>query len=359
MLPNPSMRIRLWGTRGGIASPLTSAQLIEKQVKLIQEFGLKGGFDGLFEGNKNPSEKAVRRWLADSNVDRSIIGTYGGNTTCVEVQVKDSPLIVLDAGTGIRLLGDELLQRYKNIGKLNPLSSREEDQQALHLLVSHVHYDHTQGLPFFAPGYFLAPNADLELHLWGRDYGNKTIEKLLREQQTTPKFPVDFRAQVESVHTTNHSIDEHDEKIGVANIIALPISHSEEIVTGYQITDFGGRRFAFITDVENGDKLSNNALQLIDSANVVYWDTQYTPEEYAGTLGNSKIGWGHDTYISAIHHALIAGVETLLLGHHDPKRSDDDLERQILEPARRYAKTLQGGENLKIDLAYEGQVIEF
>ncbi len=361
MSNEPAMRVKLWGVRGGIASSPSSEDILGKHARLIQELALNGGFEKAFRRGV-PSIQRIKDVIEELDLSTATTGTYGSNTTCVEVQVRNSPLIVLDAGTGMRPLGDELVRRYSSDRKLNPLSGLEANARELHLLFSHAHHDHIQGFPFFAPGYALErsddpeKNVHVDLRVWGRRYEGRTMLDILSDQQKNPQFPAPFRAGVPLKWTRNTVLEDSegdDLKIGEAEITALELPHGFETVTGYRIMGPHGT-FAFITDIETPESRDDNLFHLIDSVDVVYFDAQYTPQEAA-----SKKGWGHSTWKVAVDYALEARAKRVLLGHHDPKRNDMALEKEILEPARRYAERKRGEHVLRVDLTCEGEEILF
>lgn len=355
----PTMKVKFWGTRGSIPASLSQDAVLDLQARLIQEIAVQGGTEKIF-GTDIPSVQRIKSTLLQTGLGSDYL-SIGGRTTCVEVHVKDSPLIVIDAGSGIQQLGQEMLGRYQSLRRLNPLAYDPEFSADMHLLFTHVHRDHIGGFPHFAPGYALEKrmphklNLALNLHLWGRKYGGRSILDILCDQQELPEFPVPFRVGVVPMwtHQTPITEDYSEFKIGKADVTAFAMPHSQETVTAYRIEDPSGKIFAFVTDVETGGDLGNNATHGIDSANVLYWDSQYTPEEYS-----SKKGWGHDTYERAVDHAIAARASRLLLGHHDSLRDDHGLRTEILEPARKYAMRHPKNDGLVVDLAYDGLEIE-
>lgn len=218
----------------------------------------------------------------------------GGNTSCVEVRVGEQ-LFALDAGTGLRGLGDELVRR---------------GEPRAELLLSHLHWDHIQGLPFFVPLY--VPGAELSLH--GPGWGHGGLEGALRRQMSAPAFPVeltDVRARLSLNELGHGSLVQR----GDVRITAAKLNHPGGVL-GYRI-EHDGRAVVYATDTEHYSCLDPALADLARGADLLIYDAQYTPEEYP-----QKVGWGHSTYEVAAQLARSAGVKRLALFHHDPRRDD-------------------------------------
>lgn len=248
------MRIRFWGVRGSIASP-------------------------------GPATAAV-----------------GGNTSCVEV-LCGATRIVLDAGTGLRELGNRLLADGE------PLS--------LTLLLSHFHWDHIQGLPFFVPLYM----RQAELTVVGGANGMASVRETLERQMAAPVFPV--RLDEVAARITTREVQKTESfDVGEARVTVARGNHPGGVLA-YRI-DHAGRSVVYATDTEHYACVDPALRALADGTDVLIYDSQYGPEEYA-----SKIGWGHSTYVAGAELARAAGASTYVLFHHDPARSDaavEDLE---------------------------------
>jgi phosphoribosyl 1,2-cyclic phosphodiesterase len=278
------VRIRIWGCRGSLASP---------------------------------GPETVR---------------YGGNTSCVEVDLGEGVVVVLDAGTGIRALGVALEQRAP---------------RCVHLLLTHLHLDHVEGLGFFSPMW----DARAEIHIWGPPSPLRTLDERIARYLSPPLFPVhlsDIPAQL-----TFHDVPSEEWTIAGTRIRAEPVSHPGPTI-GYRL-ERGGRSVTYIPDHEPvlgadvatlpADWLSGYGLA--EGTDLLLHDAQYTEEEYPG-----KIGWGHSSVADAVMFAQRSRVGRLVLFHHDPMHCDDDLER-LLERARE----LSNGGAPPI-LAYEGMEID-
>lgn len=256
---------------------------------------------------------------------------FGGNTTCVEVRAGKT-VVIFDAGTGIRVLGNALLREM-------PLEA--------YLFFSHVHWDHIQGFPFFAPA-FVKGNT---FHVYGGSHVSHTIEETLAGQMENPNFPVHLSTMgatmvFRSLHdgqTVRVGPDEVDVTCGRGNhpqgVFAYRVSHA-------------GKSMVFATDTEHYDKVDASLLLLAKGADVLIYDAQYTPEEYAGTVGTGgpKVGWGHSTFEAAAALANGAGVKQLVLFHHDPGQSDADVHDKVRRARKLFPNTVAAQEGASIEL---------
>lgn len=224
----------------------------------------------------------------------------GGNTSCVEVRCGAQRLI-LDAGTGLRGLGDALL--------------REGGPVDAALLLSHFHWDHIQGLPFFVPAY--VPST--KLTIVGSSDGRHTLRDKLSRQMTEPHFPVqldDLSAELSYREARPNGFVE----LGDVRVKVARLNHPGGVFA-YRI-EHGGKSVVYATDTEHYACIDPVLRSLAEGADVLIYDAQYTPDEYAGVGGRSKVGWGHSTYVAGVEVARAAGVGKLVLFHHDPQRTD-------------------------------------
>ena len=249
----------------------------------------------------------------------------GGNTTCVEVRGPDNQIAILDAGTGVRDLGVALTAEAGGA----PLD--------VHLLFSHFHWDHLQGLPFFAPLY--APGNKLTLHAVATP---AEIEAAMGGQMSEPFFPVPFE---ELGSTVVFEPQANGTSFDVGGMTVRPFAlHHPQGSSGYRF-EASGAVFVYATDYEHGDAESEATLiEAARGADVLYSDAQYTPDEYA-----LRHGWGHTTWEHAARIATEAGVGQLLLSHHDPTHDDATLERILAQAREVFPNT---------DLAREGEGIK-
>lgn len=291
------MKIRFWGTRGSIPSP-------------------------------GPS--TVR---------------YGGNTPCVEVRAEDGTLIIIDCGSGIRELGNALLALRK------PVKGS--------ILLSHTHWDHIQGFPFFKPA-FIPGN---EFVMYGPEDTNHHIQKVLEGQMEHKYFPVTLNMM--GARIAFHELREGRFNIGNATISVHYMNHTS-LTLGFRITE-GDTVLCYCTDTEphslltepaDGDRTAlrkfihrsdSRFVEFIRGADLLIVDSQYTKEEYV-----SKKGWGHSSIDYAVLAALLGEVKRLCLFHHDPEHPDDLIDSFVT-----YSRSLieHYGTPLEVSAAQEGMEV--
>ena len=273
--PSPRLTVRFWGVRGSIATP-------------------REGYLGV-----------------------------GGHTACVEVRTADGTPIILDGGTGIRALGVALTAEAGG----RPLD--------LHVLLSHFHWDHLQGLPFFAPLY----GADHRITFVAAEAG---VGDVLQAQMSAPFFPVPFE-ELQAEVVMRHLPERETMEIGGATVSAFPVFHTQP-THGYRI-EAEGTVVVYATDIEHGDPaLEARLVEAARGADLLICDAQYTPDEYA-----LRQGWGHTTWEHATRLAAEAGVARLCLFHHDPAHDDETLERILAKARECFPAT---------DLARQGETLE-
>lgn len=229
----------------------------------------------------------------------------GGNTSCVEVRAGKA-VLVFDGGTGLRLLGKRMLKEM-------PFTA--------HLFFSHVHWDHIQGFPFFDPA-FVPGNV---IHLYGGNNVSRTLEETLAGQMDHPSFPVhltEMGAEMVFHGVSDRKPVEVDAGDGTKAVISAAPGNHPNGVWAYRV-DHAGRSVVYATDTEHYAVVDQKLLKLSQGADVLIYDSQYTPEEYAGQSGGTpKLGWGHSTFEEAVKLAKAANVKKLVLYHHDPTQND-------------------------------------
>ena len=269
----------------------------------------------------------VRGSIASPGPDTAGVG---GNTSCVEV-LCGGTRIILDAGTGLRRLGDALLAQKA------PVEAS--------LLLSHFHWDHMQGLPFFVPAYL----PSTKLAIYGGASGIMSLRDALAYQMSEPVFPVrldDLRAQL-----TTHDVRAGESfEVGEAVVRVAKGNHPGG-VHAYRI-DHAGRSIVFATDTEHFACVDPQLRMLAEGAVMLIYDAQYTPEEYRGepSGARSKAGWGHSTYLAGAELAKAAGVGQLVLFHHDPTRSDTQVEDLEKRAKGLFLETIAAREGMELAL---------
>jgi phosphoribosyl 1,2-cyclic phosphodiesterase len=227
----------------------------------------------------------------------------GGNTTCLVLEHAGEQL-VLDGGTGLAALGQRL------------------GCVALHstILFTHVHWDHIQGVPFFAP--LFHPGSRVTFAGARTSFGG--IEDSLRAQMKPPQFPVGLEAFGAQLGFLDVDAG-HPFEVGPFRIVAAEMTHPNGVLV-YRV-EAGGKTVVFATDVEHGASLDGRLVEFCAGADLVVHDAQYTAPEYRGEAGPSRRGWGHSTWEDAVEVCARGGVDRLALFHHDPTRDDGGVER--------------------------------
>jgi len=234
---------------------------------------------------------------------------FGGNTSCVEIRNGEDECAIFDAGSGIRALGQTLMQEAAGA----PIKAK--------IFLTHFHWDHIQGIPFFAPLYgpenhisFVSGSSGLQL------------QETLEGQMAKPYFPIDF-SQVAAKRDFHQIEDRGVFKLGGMTVRPFPLNHPQG-ASGYRI-ECNGVTIVYATDYEHGVRDSDATLcEYAQNANILICDAQYTPGEY-----ETHRGWGHSTWQNAVLLAREARAEHLMLFHHDPTH-DDQTMMQISQDAR-------------------------
>jgi len=290
---------------------------------------------------------------------------YGGNTSCVEVRCASAsdpsaPRIILDAGTGLRRLGKDLMT--------GPFGEGKGDA---HLLVSHTHWDHIQGLPFFSPLY----RPGNKFHVYARQRDDMHLRMVFALQSDNPYFPVPFDAAAANVQF-NELTDDASFEIGPVKVRCTRLNHPW-IAIAFRL-DYEGASLAYVTDTapfrdiliehefikqppkpgeplapEDAAKLATmreGVVRLCEGAQLVIYDTQFTPSEYA-----QRPHWGHSCAEDAIEIAREAGAESLMLYHHSPDRTDAQID-EIL--AHHRSQLHRDGNRIELNAAFEGMEVD-
>jgi len=227
---------------------------------------------------------------------------YGGNTSCIQVLAGDRRF-VLDAGTGIRTLGADFLR---------------EEIRDVNLLLTHTHWDHINGFPFFTPAY----DPRWTVRIWaGHLRGTGTIREVLSKQMTHPVFPVPLEAMRANLAMEDFSAGDSLDLYPDVRVRTIPLNHPNN-ATAYRI-EHGGRAICYVTDTEHvPGRIDERIVGLIEGADLVIYDCTYTEEEFP-----AKIGWGHSTWNEGVRLCRAAGAKKLAVFHHDPDHDDAFMER--------------------------------
>ncbi len=242
-------------------------------------------------------------------------------------------LLIFDLGSGARALGEALRTRAA------PASAD--------LFLSHYHYDHLQGLPFFSPMF----DARNRFVIRGPTRAQRDVQSILAGQMSPPYFPVTaeavFLAQVEYRPIAAGDVVQ----LGEAQVRALELHHPGGAL-GYRV-DFQGRSVVYATDIEHGSAVDGQLSNFARDTDVLIYDAMYTPEEYVGPPG--KLGWGHSSWTAAVEAARAAHAKKLVLFHHDPERDDGALRAVERKARRLFPGTLAAREGLTLKLDQEAR----
>lgn len=250
---------------------------------------------------------------------------YGGNTSCVEVKAGDHRF-VLDAGTGIRSLGKEFL---------------DDDVRAIHLLLSHTHWDHINGFPFFRPAY--DRNRRLSV-LAGNLKGYGGVESVLARQMQEPVFPVPLDAMKAIVECQDFDAGETFPLYPDVRVRTAPLNHPNG-ATGYRI-EHAGRAVCYITDTEHiPGQPDENVLALIEGADLVIYDSTYTEDEFP-----VHVGWGHSTWNEGVRLCRAASAKRLAIFHHEADHDDAFMDAIAARAAAAWSGALVAREGMEIRL---------
>ena len=313
--------IRFWGTRGSIPVALTVDGLRRKLVAALR--GASG-----------------RRFGSDAEIEAYVDGlafrdgaTFGGHTSCVEIVTGGPDFVICDLGTGVRPFGQAAL-------------ARSSGPQTYHVFLSHVHWDHIMGLPFFTPAYIPGNR----VVIYG---GHPHLEAALRRQQEQPSFPVDFdtfRADISFV------LLEPGRWHDVAGMrVLLKLQRHAGDSYGFRF-ESQGKSVVYSTDSEHdlGNRRETDAfVEFFRGADVVIFDAMYSLADAISV----KADWGHSSNIAGVELCHGAGVKHLCMFHHEPAFDDASIEH-VLADTRRYEEICRTGEPMKVTAAYDGMEID-
>ncbi len=315
-------RIRFWGTRGSLPIALTAAQVRRKLVAALRDAS----------GRDLRSEVQVEHFV--DALAFEVAGTYGGHTSCVEIETGGPDYVLCDLGSGVRAFGNAALARRAVTGP-----------QTFHVFLSHVHWDHIMGLPFFAPAYVPGNR----VCIYG---GHAGLEAALRRQMDQPSFPVNFSALRATIEFVQLEPDQHHD-IAAMSVTAKLQRHGGDSF-GYRF-ESGGRTVVYSTDSEHtleevGDH--ETFVAFFRRADVVIFDAMYSLADAVSV----KADWGHSSNVVGVELCQLAGARHLCLLHHEPALDDAAISR-VLAETRRLEEITRTGEPLRITAAYDGMEI--
>ncbi|HSN20722.1 MAG TPA: MBL fold metallo-hydrolase [Usitatibacter sp.] len=317
------MRLRFWGTRGSIPVALTAADMRDRLAQALVRAS----------GRTFASYEEAHAF-ATSELDFSLTHTFGGHTPCVELEIGDDEYYVCDMGSGARPFGVHVLARQGG----RPAT--------VNVFMSHVHWDHIMGFPFFGPAY--VPGTKIRIHGC-----HDVLEQAFRLQQSPPCFPVEFDQLGASIEFVKLEPDRPHSVNGLTVTPHLQLHSGDSY--GYRF-EHAGKCAVYSTDSEH--KLENRAeaeafAKFFRDADAVVFDAMYALADAISV----KADWGHSSNIVGVELCQMARARHLVLFHHEPANDDATLEG-LLKEARRFEELTRSGEPLRVSAAYDGMEID-
>lgn len=314
------MKVRFWGTRGSLPRPLTGSEVRRKVSQVLE-----------MAQSHDLRDAGARERFIDTVLPFPLRAGWGGNTSCVQIEASNE-YVLCDAGSGLRDFGNHLMRTGKG------------DHSTFHIFISHLHWDHIQGFPFFVPA-FLPGN---KVHIYGCHPG---LEEAFRRQQEPPFFPVPLAGLGAAVHFTTLSVDGEYDVAGF-RVKAIEQDHPGKSF-GYSFSRHG-RKMVYSTDSEHRDNPEGSPfVGFFKDADLLVFDAQYSMAE-AELI---KRDWGHSSNMMGVELAVLAGVRHLVLFHTEPNCDDYRLEA-IKGETRAYGRIFAEDRPLTVSVAYDGMELD-
>ena len=320
------MQVYFWGTRGSLPTSITNKMIEAKIFKAVQAS----------RAYTLETDEAIKNFIRDK-LPFAVREGYGGNTSCVEI-ASGEDYVLCDAGTGLRDFGNHYMKAKK--------TGQNSLPNIFHIFMSHLHWDHIQGFPFFTPA-FIPGN---RIHVYGC---HADLEQIFINQQNAPCFPVPLQAMRADIHfhvlQPGNSYD-----IAGINVTGIKQNHPGDSY-GYSFVK-DGKKVVYSTDSEHKESAKDDNYAFIEffrNADLLIFDAQYSFLDAVDTKEN----WGHSSNILGVELAVRAGVQRLCLFHNEHTFDDEALD-QFLNDTRKYLQILDGTSALEIYLAYDGLEIE-
>jgi phosphoribosyl 1,2-cyclic phosphodiesterase len=313
------MRITFWGTRGSLPTPLSAAGLKDKLVAALVKAAGR---------NLDTPEKA--RAFVDADLDFAVSHTFGGNSPCVEIAPGGEEYVLCDLGTGVRVFGQRVL------------AARKGRPGVYNVFMSHPHWDHIMGFPFFTPSYI--PGNVIRIHGCHPD-----LEAAFRRQHGAPSFPVEFGQLGATIEFVRLEAGRTYEVAGL-RVTAKAQHHSGDSY-GYRF-EAGGRSVVYSTDSEHkldDPKATQEAVEFFRDADLVIFDAMYSLADAVSV----KEDWGHSSNVVAVEVCQLARVKHLVLFHHEPVNDDAALVK-IFQETLRLEEITRTDHRLRISTAWDG-----
>jgi phosphoribosyl 1,2-cyclic phosphodiesterase len=315
------MRIRFWGTRGSLPISLTAADIKQKIVESL-----------LAAGDRTFRTRQDAQSFVEQELPFSVSQTYGGNSSCVEIDAGSGDYILCDLGTGARPFGHHVISQRKGAAK----------PSTFHVFLSHLHWDHIMGFPFLVPAYI--PGNRIVI------YGcHEAIERAFRTQHAAPYFPVDFSQLAAKVEFVRLNPGTRHRVAGLEVTPKLQMHGGDSY--GYRF-ERDGKVVVYSTDSEHKTDDANSTRGFVEffrEADLVIFDAMYSLVDTVSV----KEDWGHSSNIVGVELCQLARAKHLCLFHHEPVYSDAKIAA-VLEETVRLEQITRGGHQLKISSAYDG-----
>lgn len=318
------MLVRFWGTRGSLPAPMTARATRAKIRDALRKSA----------GHDLSSDRKIDQFI-ETELDFAESSTYGGNTSCVEIDGGGDEHVVCDLGSGSREYGNAIMS-----------NSIAQKKPVINVFQSHPHWDHICGFPFFVPAYI--PGNKIRIHGC-----HDTLEEAYRIQNSAPGFPVDFDMLASDIEFVKLETDTEYEVAGM-KVTAMKQYHSGDSY-GYRF-EKDGKSVVYSTDSEHKFESIDESYGFVEffrGADLLIFDAMYSLADAISL----KEDWGHSSNIIGVELAHRAKVKQLALFHHDPN-SDDATISRILAETIRFEELSEEGDSLKVCAAYDGQEIE-
>ena len=317
------MRARFWGTRGSIPVALPRAAIRDKIVAALVAAAGRG---------IDTVDKA--RAFVDRELDFTVASTFGGDSSCVELVTGGDEYVLCDLGSGARVFGNHVL------------ATRGPTGHTFHIFMSHVHWDHIMGFPFFMPAYIPGNR----IHIYG---GHAGLAEAFRRQHAAPSFPVDFGRLEADIEFTRLETDRAYALAGCSVRVKRQLHSGHSY--GYRF-EREGKAVVYSTDSEHkrDDPGETDAfVEFFRGADLVIFDAMYSLAEAISV----KEDWGHSSNVMGVELCQLAGVKHLCMFHHEPAFDDASIAR-VLADTRRYEEICRTGAPMTVTAAYDGMEID-
>lgn len=323
--PSEPLRVHFWGTRGSLPAPLRESAVRAKIYDAL----------AAAQGHALDTPEAINAFI-DGTLPFSVRGTFGGNTSCVEIITGGEEYVLCDLGTGVREFGKHVLATH---GPARP--------HTYNIFLSHPHWDHIMGFPFFTPAYI--PGNVV------RVYGcHQVLREALENQQMAPCFPVDFRTLGATIEFVTL---EPGRSYDVAGLSVAALKHFHEGDSYAYRFSRGGKAIVYSTDCEHRYSILDESYPFVGfyrNADLLIFDAMYS---LADTV-SIKEDWGHSNNVVAVELAQAARAKRLVLFHHEPVYDDRMIERVLAETVR-LEEISRNGDKLEVIAAYDGLELTF